>query len=77
MPVLTPDVHQLAQRFGRQTLLAHATEIDNGFDRHVLASMMRSLDRFTDAELPLDGVSPAELRAYFSDWARELDAPEH
>ncbi|GIG65385.1 nucleotidyl transferase AbiEii/AbiGii toxin family protein [Phytomonospora endophytica] len=70
------DVHQLAERFGREILLARAAEIDNGFDRHVLASMMRTLDRFTDAELPVDGISPTELRTYFSDWARELDATE-
>lgn len=67
------DVHRLAQLFGRETLLARAAEVDNGFDPYVLASMMRTLDRFTDDEIPVDGIDVSALRNYFRDWARELD----
>ncbi|MEV0649691.1 hypothetical protein AB0I28_30985 [Phytomonospora sp. NPDC050363] len=38
-----------------------------------MASMMRSLDRFTDAEIPVEADEVATIRAYFSEWARELD----
>lgn len=37
--------------------------------------MLTTLDRFTDAELPLsDGSSAAELRAFYSAWRSELTA---
>ena len=67
------DVYQLAQRFGRAELLARAAEIDQGFDPGVLATMMRTLSRFSDDELPVQDIDVVQLRAYFVDWARELD----
>jgi len=67
------DVYQLAQHFGREELLARAAEIDSGFDLAVFASMMRSLRRFADEELPIEADEVAALRAYFADWATELD----
>jgi Nucleotidyl transferase AbiEii toxin, Type IV TA system len=48
------DVYVLVQRFGRKVLLERAAEVDLGFDRAVLATMFRSLDRFSDDELPVD-----------------------
>jgi hypothetical protein len=69
------DVYLLAQRFGREELLTRAAEIDNGFDTGVLATMMRSLSRLTDDELPVQDIDVAQLRAFFIDWARELDEP--
>ena len=67
------DVFVLAKRFGRQVLLDRAAEIDRGFDTGVLAVMMRTLDRFADAEIPTDEVSAEELRAFFAAWADDLD----
>jgi hypothetical protein len=65
----------LARRFGKDVLLAHAAQIDAGFDVRVLADMIATLDRFTDSEIPVpDGSSAAELRAFYADWRSELAA---
>ncbi len=66
------DVYQLALRFGRANLLVQAAEIDGGFERAVFASMLGTLDRFTDDEIPVQDVDVATLRKYFNDWAQEL-----
>jgi Nucleotidyl transferase AbiEii toxin, Type IV TA system len=56
------DVYVLARRFGKDVLLARAGRIDAGFDSTVLASMLATLDRFADSEIPLpDDSSVAEL----------------
>ena len=69
------DVYVLARRFGKHVLLARAAQIDAGFDTAVLAGMIATLDRFTDSEIPLpDGVTPAELRAFYATWRSELSA---
>jgi len=67
------DVYVLAQRFGRTLLLERAAEVDSGLHLGVLATMMRTISRFDDAELPTGGVSASALRVYFSEWAAELD----
>ena len=46
------DVYVLARRFGKEVLLARATQIDAGFDARVLAGMLATIDRFTDSEIP-------------------------
>ena len=69
------DVFVLASRFGRRVLLDRAADIDAGFDLGVLAAMMRTLDRFADEEIPVDGISATELREFFATWADELDRP--
>ncbi|HWG62143.1 MAG TPA: nucleotidyl transferase AbiEii/AbiGii toxin family protein, partial [Streptosporangiaceae bacterium] len=46
------DVYVLARRFGKDTLLTRATQIDAGFDRAVLADMLATLDRLSDTEIP-------------------------
>jgi len=67
------DFYVLARLFGKDTLLARATQIDAGFDPAVLADMIATLDRFADDELPLpDGSSAAELRAFYAAWGSEL-----
>lgn len=59
------DVYVLAHRFGKDVLLARATQIDAGFDAKVLASMIATLDRFTDDDIPVpNGSSAADLRAF-------------
>jgi len=56
-------VYVLARRFGKDVLLARASQIDAGFDPAVLASMLTTLDRFTDDEIPLpDDSTAAELQ---------------
>lgn len=66
------DVYVLAQRFGTDTLLAQAALVDRGFDRRVLAEMIRRLDRYIDTELPATD-QPAELRDFFARWAADLE----
>lgn len=67
------DVYVLARRFGKDVLLARAAQIDAGFDTTVLAGMIATLERFTDSEIPLpDGLTPAELRAFYATWRLEL-----
>ena len=65
------DVYDLALRYGRERLLGLAAADDAGFDRHIFATMIASIDRPTDEDLsgPRDA---NELRAYFHDWATEL-----
>ena len=67
------DVFVLAKRFGRQALLDQAAQLDGGFDTDVLAVMMRTLDRFTDEEIPANDASALELRAFFAAWADEME----
>jgi hypothetical protein len=67
------DVYVLARRFGKDVLVARATQIDVGFDAKVLADMMATLDRFTDSEMPVPaGSSAAELRAFYAAWRSQL-----
>jgi hypothetical protein len=67
------DLYVLAHRFGKDVLLARATQIDAGFDARVLASMIATLERFTDDDIPVpDGSSAADLRAFYATWRSEL-----
>jgi hypothetical protein len=67
------DVRLLARRFGKNVLLARAAQIDAGFDTGTLASMIATLDRFADDEIPVpEGSSAAELRAFYAEWRSEL-----
>ena len=67
------DLYVLAHRFGKDVLLARATQIDAGFDAKVLASMIATLERFTDDDIPVpDGSSAADLRAFYATWRSEL-----
>lgn len=67
------DVFVLAQRFDRSVLLERAAEVDLGFDRLVLAEMMRAIDRFSDEELPVDDGEVEPVREFFRRWADEID----
>jgi hypothetical protein len=66
------DVFVLARHFSRELMLTRATEIDLGLDFTVLAAMMRTLNRFTDEELPIEAGDVAAMRAFFRDWADNL-----
>jgi Nucleotidyl transferase AbiEii toxin, Type IV TA system len=67
------DVYALALRYGRDNLLAWAAEDDAGFDRQIFARMLTTIDRLTDADLPVDARQSALVRAWIHDWAAELD----
>ncbi|MGH9248944.1 MAG: nucleotidyl transferase AbiEii/AbiGii toxin family protein [Acidimicrobiales bacterium] len=64
------DVHDLAQRFGKNLLLERAAEVDAGFDMQVFAEMLRTLSRFIDADVPVDDVG--KVRQFFASWVDEL-----
>jgi Nucleotidyl transferase AbiEii toxin, Type IV TA system len=66
------DVHDLAQRYGRDRLLKWAAEDDPGFDRQVFADMLATIDRLTDTDLPVSPRQATALRAWIHDWAAEL-----
>ena len=66
------DVFVLAQRFGKEVLMQRAGEVDLGFDREILSTMMLTIERFNDDELPLPAQMAVEVRQFFRDWASEL-----
>jgi hypothetical protein len=66
------DVRDLARRYGRDRLLQWAAEDDPGFDRQVFADMLATIDRLTDADLPVSPRQATALRAWIHDWAAEL-----
>ncbi len=66
------DVYLLAQRFSKELLIEQAQALDAGFDRKVLAQMIRTLDRFDDHEIPVAADQLPELRRFFAEWASEL-----
>jgi len=67
------DVFVLAQHFSKELLLVRASEIEISLNVDVLAQMMRSIVRFSDAELPIDESLLKDLRFFFEEWANELD----
>lgn len=68
------DVFVLTRRFDRSLLEKRASDIDLGFDRLVLATMMRTLSRFTDSEIPVDQTDVGALRQFFAEWVEALEA---
>jgi hypothetical protein len=69
------DVYVLARRYDTELLLQRAAEIEGGFDRGVFASMLGSLDRFTDSDIPVPPNSVTELRTFVQHWASQLRGP--
>jgi len=67
------DVFELSQHFSKEDLLAEASEVDRGFDRQIFAEMLRSLARFSDADLPAPETHIASMRDFFATWADQLD----
>jgi hypothetical protein len=66
------DVHVLVERFGQEALLNEASAADPRFNKQVLAQMMRTLDRFSDEEIPASVEVVPEIRLFFARWAAEL-----
>lgn len=65
------DVQLLAQRLGRDQVLDLAGQKDAGFDPAVFREMIGGIARFRDEDIPTND-APG-LRAWFTDWARELE----
>jgi hypothetical protein len=66
------DVRDLARRYGRDRLLQWAADDDPGFDRQIFADMLATIDRLTDADLPVSPRQATALRAWIHDWAAKL-----
>lgn len=66
------DVYDLAERYGREQLLAWAAADDASFDQQIFASTLTSIDRFSDQDLPVRPRHAKDPRAYFHSWAVEL-----
>ncbi|WP_433558721.1 nucleotidyl transferase AbiEii/AbiGii toxin family protein [Pseudonocardia xinjiangensis] len=68
------DVFALAQRNSKDLLIHRAAEVDADFDPVILSTMLGSLSRFRDDEIPVDAVRLDELRSFFEQWREELRA---
>jgi hypothetical protein len=66
------DVFELSERYDPPTLVRLALRQDAGVDPGVLAEMIGYLDRYTDADIPMDGSRVMDLRRFFAEWARTL-----
>jgi predicted nucleotidyltransferase component of viral defense system len=66
------DVFALARRYGKAELLSWAGELNPGFHHRYFAEALDALPRYTDLDLSLGDVDVMALRAFFSDWSREL-----
>jgi hypothetical protein len=67
------DVYVLAERYGTGRLIELAAAVDQGFDLAVLATMLTSLARFTDEEIPIPGDTDASVvREFFRKWSAQL-----
>ena len=67
------DLHALAERFDRRSILALAASLDLGFDEAVFAQMLRAISRFTDDELPCEPERAPAVRDFANHWAAELE----
>lgn len=68
------DVYALAQKFDRDEILEAARAADLGFDLTVFTQMLRAHRRLNDDEFPGDGQPVEGIRAYFDEWADDLQA---
>lgn len=66
------DVFVLAQRYHVDLILQRAAQIDAGFDPTILATMLGSLARFDDIDIPVADHAVAELRQFFHQWQQQL-----
>lgn len=66
------DVYELAQRYDITLLLDRAAQIDPGYDTSVLATMLGSLTRFDDSDIPVPTHTVNDLRRFFHDWRHRL-----
>lgn len=67
------DVAALVSRYELEHLCTLAAEKDPGFDRTVLADMLRRLDRLPRADFDVDDAEFARLRASVVGWRYQLE----
>jgi len=67
------DVCELTQHFSKDDLLEQAAQVDRGFDRPISAQMLRSLDRFTDEDVPAPEAQIPALRRFCATWVDDLE----
>jgi len=66
------DIYALQTKFDKSTLLARASDLDDGFDVAMFAMMIRTIRRFAPEDFhPREDEFPA-LVLFFSAWADEL-----
>ena len=66
------DIYSLHTKFDKSTLLARASELDDGFDAAMFAMMIRTVRRFGPEDFhPGEDKFPAIVR-FFSAWADEI-----
>ena len=66
------DIYALQTKFDKSTLLARASDLDDGFDVAMFAMMIRTIRRFAPEDFhPAEDEFPALVR-FFSTWADEL-----
>ena len=66
------DIYALQTKFDKSTLLARASDLDDGFDVAMFAMMIRTIRRFAPEDFhPTEDEFPALIR-FFSAWADEL-----
>jgi len=66
------DIYALQTKFDKSTLLARASDLDDGFDVTMFAMMIRTIRRFAPEDFhPAEDEFPALVR-FFSTWADEL-----
>ena len=66
------DVFALSDHYSKELLLTEASALDGGFTAKLLAGQITTLDRFTDADLPLAATETDRLRVFFAEWRSEL-----
>ncbi len=66
------DVYVLAKRYSTTLLLARAAELDVGFDTTIFASMLRTVARFTDDDIPIPADEVPALREFFALWTSSI-----
>lgn len=68
------DIYALRTTFEKSTLLARASELDDGFDVAMFAMMIRAVRRFAPEDFhPVEDEFPA-IALYFFEWADEISA---
>ncbi len=66
------DVYVLSQFYDRSEIVRCARQVDLGIDNVGLAESMRTIDRFSPAEIPLSDHLRAEVHNFFASWAEQL-----
>jgi hypothetical protein len=66
------DFADVFERYDPPTLYRLARDQDAGVETGVLAEMIGYLDRYTDADLPMDGAHVSDLRRFFADLSTTL-----